>query len=242
VSSLASAPAPGAGGTNLYAGTYPGGVFLSTNGGVTWAERNFGLTNVGVFALAVAGTSLFAATNGGVFLSTNAGARWAPVNDGLSTLTTWSLAINGGDLLAGTDGGGVYRRPLSEMVTGVRNSPGEVPSSMRLEQNYPNPFNGSTTITYEVSSVSDHLPAMPAGRQAVQAGESGAGDQLPVSSRVRLAVYDMLGREVAVLVNESRPAGASRVTFDAGRLASGTYVYRLTAGDRILARKMVLAK
>ena len=77
---------------------------------------------------------------------------------------------------------------------------GRVPTAYALGQNYPNPFNPSTTITYE----------------------------LPTSSEVRLSVYDMLGREVTVLVNEKRNAGVHEVKFDGSNLSSGVYIYRLT--------------
>jgi len=93
-------------GTNLFAGTYGGGVFLSTNNGTSWTTVNTGLTNTIVRSLAVNGTNLFAGTNGGVFLSTNNGTSWTEVNTGLPTNTTVrSLAVNGTNLFAGTNGG-----------------------------------------------------------------------------------------------------------------------------------------
>jgi hypothetical protein len=90
----------------------------------------------------------------------------------------------------------------------------DLPTTFALGQNYPNPFNPKTVVSY----------------------------QLPVVSNVRLEVYDLLGREVALLVNERQAAGSYNVTFDAGRLASGTYLYRITAGQFVQTRKMVLLK
>lgn len=90
-----------------------------------------------------------------------------------------------------------------------------LPTEVELSQNYPNPFNPSTQIVYGV----------------------------PSASNVRLEVYDMLGRQVAVLVNgESMPAGRHTVRFDASRFASGVYVYRLQVGDKVMTRRMVLIK
>jgi hypothetical protein len=89
-----------------------------------------------------------------------------------------------------------------------------VPQQYLLSQNYPNPFNPSTTIMYE----------------------------LPKSSEVTLTVYDMLGREVSVLVNEKRDAGVHEVKFDGSNLASGVYFYRLKAGTYINTKKLVLLK
>lgn len=92
----------------------------------------------------------------------------------------------------------------------------EQPVNFSLKQNYPNPFNPTTVISYQMTE----------------------------NSQVTLRVYDMLGREVATLVNnERRSAGSYDVTFDAGNLSSGLYMYRLsTAGGQQLTRKMMLIK
>ncbi|MXW65371.1 MAG: T9SS type A sorting domain-containing protein, partial [Bacteroidetes bacterium SB0668_bin_1] len=88
------------------------------------------------------------------------------------------------------------------------------PEEVSLGQNYPNPFNPETTIRYA----------------------------LPWAGNVRLAVYDLLGHEVAVLVDESKPAGHHTTRFDAGDLPSGAYVYRLQAQGRIMGQVMMLVK
>jgi hypothetical protein len=90
----------------------------------------------------------------------------------------------------------------------------DVPATYSLAQNYPNPFNPSTTIRY----------------------------QLPTSGNVRLVVYDLIGREVAVLVNEHRAAGTYSVVFDARGLASGMYLYRLVTDAFVQTRGMMLVK
>jgi hypothetical protein len=79
-------------------------------------------------------------------------------------------------------------------------------------QNYPNPFNPATIIRYRV----------------------------PVAGTVRIVVYDMLGREVAVLVNERKDPGTFMIPFDAAGLASGAYVYRLTTGALVQSRTMMV--
>jgi hypothetical protein len=83
-----------------------------------------------------------------------------------------------------------------------------------LRQNYPNPFNPSTTIAYE----------------------------LPGPVHVSLSVYDILGRQVSVLVDEDKDAGAYQVKFDAGGLASGVYIYRMQAGNYSGTRRLLLMK
>jgi hypothetical protein len=98
-------------------------------------------------------------------------------------------------------------------VTGV--SAGEVlPTEFALHQNYPNPFNPATLVRY----------------------------QLPVGGSVKLAVFDLVGREVAVLVNEPQAPGIYAVKFNAAGLASGVYLYRLQAGTFVQSRKMILMK
>ena len=96
-------------GTNLFAGTTRGGVFLSTNNGTSWSAVNTGLWYTDVRALAVSGTNLFAGTyGGGVFLSTNNGTSWRAVMTGLTNMNVRALAVSGTNLFAGTSGGGVF--------------------------------------------------------------------------------------------------------------------------------------
>jgi hypothetical protein len=89
-----------------------------------------------------------------------------------------------------------------------------VPSSFVLKQNYPNPFNPSTIIDYE----------------------------LQTASFVTLSVFDMLGREIATLVNKQQSAGKYRVDFDGRNLMSGVYLYSLRSGNHSIIRKCVLLK
>jgi len=88
------------------------------------------------------------------------------------------------------------------------------PDEFFLYQNYPNPFNPTTTINFSV----------------------------PSSEFVTLKVFDVLGNELSTLVNEEKPVGSYKVEFDASRLSSGIYFYRLSAGEFIQTRKMILMK
>jgi hypothetical protein len=90
----------------------------------------------------------------------------------------------------------------------------EVPETFALEQNYPNPFNPSTTIRFA----------------------------LPEAAHARLAIYDVLGREIVVLMDEDMGPGTYEATFDARDLPSGLYVYQLKAGSHVETRTMTLAK
>jgi 5'-nucleotidase / UDP-sugar diphosphatase len=120
--------------------------------------------------------------------------------------------------------------------------PGSViPNKYELNQNYPNPFNPSTTIKYTVAGagpVSANSGDRDS-RSALQADRRGQGSE---ASNVELRVYDVLGREVAVLVNERQTAGAYEVKFNAAGLATGMYLCRLTVGAFTAVRKMMLVK
>jgi len=89
-----------------------------------------------------------------------------------------------------------------------------LPNQFFLQQNYTNPFNPSTTIKFE----------------------------LPKSTEVRLSVFDMLGREVSVLVNDRRDAGFHEVKFDGSHLGSGVYFYRLHTGYFTQTKRLLLLK
>jgi len=92
--------------------------------------------------------------------------------------------------------------------------PGDVPIELELAQNYPNPFNPSTVIRYTV----------------------------PEQAHIRLTIYDMLGREISVLVNEQQGPGSYDVTWDGTDFTSGMYLYRLEAGSKSMTRRMTLIK
>ncbi|UCG53849.1 MAG: T9SS type A sorting domain-containing protein [Candidatus Latescibacterota bacterium] len=88
------------------------------------------------------------------------------------------------------------------------------PHRFSLSQNYPNPFNPTTTISFSLAK----------------------------ASHVRLEIFDIAGRRVATLVDESKDAGPHHVEFDASSLSSGIYIYRIKAGDMTESRKMMLIK
>jgi len=107
-----------------------------------------------------------------------------------------------------------YKRNPTGNVTGIENIGSELLEKFNLKQNYPNPFNPSTSIQYAISN-----------RQFVS-----------------LKVYDVLGNEIATLVNEEKPAGNYEVNFNALRLSSGIYFYKLQAGSFVETKKMILMR
>ncbi|MDP1676111.1 MAG: T9SS type A sorting domain-containing protein [Bacteroidota bacterium] len=100
-----------------------------------------------------------------------------------------------------------------QLATGVAGAV-VIPTEFALQQNFPNPFNPSTTIKFA----------------------------LPIQSNVRLTVFNVIGQEVATLVNENMAAGNQSITFNASHLSSGVYFYRLVAGQFTSIKKMMLVK
>ena len=103
---------------------------------------------------------------------------------------------------------------LNSGLTGIKDDSPRIPGTAFLFQNYPNPFNAQTTIQYS----------------------------LPRPSTATIDVFDLLGRRVVRLAEGTKPAGNSRVVWDAGGQSSGIYFYRLKAGDKVESKKMVLMK
>jgi hypothetical protein len=247
-------------GTNLFAGTTgtSSAVFLSTDNGSSWSATSIGWPNAGtnVYALTVNGTDLYVGISqpgsgfNAVYRTTDNGSSWPLVsgsvptptvrsmvfanstllagtdggvivlrnnswsaaNTGLVNTQVYALSVLGTNLFAGTNGDGVWRRSISE-VTDVKEL-GPLPNEFALMQNYPNPFNPSTTISFSLSK----------------------------SSKATLRMFDVLGREVATLMNETKQPGTYSVQWDASGFASGIYFYRLQAGDYVDTKKLVFLK
>ncbi len=228
------------------------GVFLSTDNGTSWTVSD---STLQIHAIAGNSTTLFASDGGGDFytstdngrhwiwnpnvhgtinsiltndayvivggnlgigVSTNNGATWYGFTSGLTNYFLTSLAVDGTNLFAGTLGSGVWRVPLADLgiVSSITLSSSGIPDRFNLEQNYPNPFNPSTTIRYG----------------------------LPQRSQVTLTVFNTLGQQVALLQNGEEEAGYHEVRFDGAGLSSGVYFYRLTAGDFVRARELLLIR
>lgn len=110
-------------------------------------------------------------------------------------------------------GNSAWSTELSTSITGIETQT-SLPTEYALDQNYPNPFNPATTINY----------------------------QIPVDANISLKIYDVLGNEVAELVSEFKTAGYYEVKFNAGKLTSGVYFYRIESDNFTQTRKMLLMK
>jgi hypothetical protein len=190
---------------------------------VSWEDERVGGNNRHVYAQRVSSTGSVQWTNNGVAISVASGlksfSQILPLGAG-DAIITW-----GDERSGGSDNRNIFAQQLNGngqlgVITNVEYEQPAV-TDFVLQQNYPNPFNPSTAIKYTVPSVT-------------LSGVEG--------SRVQLKVYDVLGNEIATLVNEVQPAGIYKVNFDAKGLSSGVYFYKLNSGSLTEINKMVLMK
>jgi photosystem II stability/assembly factor-like uncharacterized protein len=246
-------------GSNIWFGARGRGVYHSTNNGASWALQN--LTAAGFcYPSAIwfenanngftsAQLNIVKTTNGGnvwsplagslldsevvrgivsvnmqyvwyvrdmtpkIYYSSNGGVNWVVQHTSPSGTGYKHLTKSrDGEKLWAITIGGEIER--YDNISSVHQVSTEIPGTYKLFQNYPNPFNPATTIKYNIAK----------------------------ASSVELKVYNMLGKEVAMLVNEKQNQGTFEVTFDGSRLSSGTYFYKLSANGYSEVKKMALVK
>lgn len=205
----------------ILAGTYGKGVYRSTNNGATWSIINNGLRGRFMYSIVIDGNNnAFVATwAGGVYVSTNNGESWYTIGLNGANVSSLIIAASGNKgassspvLYAGTSAGVIYKN--ENPLSNVKQVNTMIPEEFGLMQNYPNPFNPSTNIIFDV----------------------------PFESKVTLKVFNVLGEEIRTLINSKYGAGRYNVEFDARSLPSGVYIYRLTAGNVSITKKMLLQK
>jgi hypothetical protein len=194
-------------GSDIFAGTL-NGVFLTSNYGINWKPVNNGLTYLFINGLVADGNNIFAG-GGSVYESTNSGTNWIEKNEGITQpFAVNCFLVSGGYIFVGTTHIGIWRRPLSEFI-GIKKISSEIPSGFSLSQNYPNPFNPSTNIKF-------NIPPFEGGLGGI----------------IGLKVYNILGKEIALLVNEKLQPGVYEIPFSINQFpyfpsSSGIYFYKL---------------
>ena len=178
----------------------------------------------GVVDLRVAYTYNNTALDSVIYTSSTGGAFVSPVRVSYNDSSPFNappkpaFKNGGGDdcfiLWSQYDGNNVQSSRLCGSTVGITNNGTQVPHAYNLEQNYPNPFNPSTEIKFG----------------------------LPSSGLAKMVVYDIEGRVVATLVDKVMDAGSYSVSFDASKISSGIYFYKLTSGNFVSTKKMVLVK
>lgn len=205
--------------TSFWSFAYPVGIFKTTDGGITWqniGEGFDGTVDVGDVALKFTNKEYIYI--GAATLEDTSGV-YVKVNNGpweiigLDNKFIKSLLIKDEILYAGTNEG-VFATDLITNVEEEGHTNKE--KSFIIYPNYPNPFNNTTTIRFTVPLDAEHA--------------------------VSLRVYDILGNEVATLVDEQKPAGTYEVEFDETNLSSGIYIYRLNSGKFTTSKKLILLK
>lgn len=193
-------------------------VFRTTDYGMNWTDISSNLPDVPVNSIVIEyndDSTLYIGTDAGVFYTTDLGSEWSVLGSGLPNSPVFDINYHQPTqkLVAGTHGRSLFEIDLTGL-TDVNPNADVFVNNFTLYQNYPNPFNPSTTITFIISQ----------------------------KEFVTMKIYDIVGNEIAVLLSEEKPAGSHSIEFNASRLASGTYIYKLQAGNNIQTRKMLLLK
>jgi photosystem II stability/assembly factor-like uncharacterized protein len=197
-----------------------GNVIRSTNAGLNWVI-NDPIVNTGVQMQFINNTTGFLCGRSGssMMKSTNSGLNWFAIQGPcLSIDGFYFLNENTGTVISYVYGS-IMKTTTGGNPIGIETISEEIPVQFLLSQNYPNPFNPSTKIKFSI----------PATGQLQQLN-------------TKLVIYDMLGKEAAILVNEQLKPGIYEVNWDAGFYPSGVYFYKLIAGDYTETKKMVLVK
>jgi photosystem II stability/assembly factor-like uncharacterized protein len=205
----------------IYIANNNGRVNISTNGGSAWLARNTGVNfNINKIKFVNSKTGWIIGKNGTIMRTTNCGVNWQLQMGGLQNITLRDLFILNENYIWVSGDSGTVKGLVFRTSTGgasfVKKIANNLPDKYELYQNNPNPFNPTTNIKYQISN--------------------------NLSQQVTLKVYDMLGKEIATLVNEKQSPGMYEVTFDGSNFASGVYFYRIQAGDFVQVKKMLMIK
>jgi hypothetical protein len=202
------------------------GFFLSSNAGANWRFLNGATGTSGLYGISTSGNKNIFISSWvyGFFVSNDSGYNWVQRNEGLNSLRITTSYKFGNYLFLGTNPSGynpaIFRRPVNELVY-VKTISTEIPPDYKLFQNYPNPFNLTTIIKFCIS---------------------GNKKWKTENGNISLKVFNVLGKEIATLINEKLQPGTYEVNFNGNNLSSGIYFYKIQSGDFVQVKRMVLIK
>lgn len=202
---------------NLLAFSSLGKIYISSDNGTYWTEKNNSIEHGTIFDITSLGNKLFAAASTGIYYLPDFNSEWINISENIPIggidRIFYSIKIYKDYILAGNILS-VWKRPVFE-ITGIEKLHTENNHmSFVLEQNFPNPFNPVTTIKFI----------------------------LPKSNLVTIKLYDILGKEIALLLNEYKTEGVHQIELNASNLTSGIYMYTMLAGNHSLTKKLILLK
>jgi len=201
-------------------------IFKTSNSGVSWQLFSSGIFySINCIAMTDQNTGWIGGMhivngnlNGDVYKTTNGGLNWFVQFNKYGNYVRSMYFLNSTTGWFCGDKSSIYETTNGGNV-GIINSVSDIPESFSLSQNYPNPFNPVTVIRYSIpSNIKDEMP------------------------NVKLIVYNVIGQEVSVLVNENQYAGSYSVNFNGSNLSSGLYFYKLTVGNYTETKRMILLK
>lgn len=198
----------------FYAITTINGILVSSNGGFNWSAENSGLqSNLNITSIFFNGDSIFVTTRtNGVYKCFNQTHQWVPDNENITNLKLNTISGSNNYLYTAGDMFGPFRRNLDFLNSA--NSQYQIIKTFKLEQNYPNPFNPATAFKLS----------------------------LPVKSNIKLAIFDITGKEIAVIAEGNYKPGDYNFTWNAENYASGVYFYKLFSKEFASTGKMILIK
>lgn len=198
-----------------YAVGLNGVVLTTTNSGINWVNRSF--TNINFYSVDFGSndTGYIGGQYGRIYKTTNSGLNWfqQPTPADTTKNIKSIFCINSKIAWASAKGEGLLYT-INGGVSSISNISSEIPSQYFIYQNYPNPFNPTTKIRFAI----------------------------PKQSLIKLTIYDLTGRVMAILTNEKLNSGTYETEWDASHRASGIYYYKLEADGFIETKKMVLLK
>jgi len=210
-------------GDTIYIGTTENGVFYSVNDTIQWYELSDGLpTAVIINSIKSFEGNLIASTPIGIYYKPASSNEWISINNGLYHNDMDAITIKDNYVFVGSGllaRNGMWRRPVTEITSVKKSGNTVIPGDITLYGSYPNPFNSSTVIKFGIPSFNNNS-----------------------KGNVRLSIFDLLGREVSVIINRRLQPGNYEVRFDSGNLPSGIYFARLSFSGISATTRIIILK